>query len=241
MISEGIRVNIVNNLIDRLLSEHDIRMKETYKSITNILISSVIYKDASIIIMSEAIHQIDRIIKKHDEKINFVSILLGFDCIRSIDKYGTVTIPLAFFLNKLTLNKEIISKSSDTLNKKILTNATQTLCISEMLSLIGIPKILSILVVNVLLELCNFKLDKEFKIMYDTNSVFKGYKMSDTKRILKNMEFEKIFISTGILILITHIGLSIGSSLILTSILDELIQLARVRYKETHLKTILSK
>ena len=96
--------------------------------------------------------------------------------------------------------------------------------------------------VNIILELCNFKLDEEYKIMYQSNTVFKGFKMSDTKRLLKAMEFEKIFLSTGILLLITHIGFNIGSSLIIVHVIEEVLQALQIKYKysERNLKTFLN-
>jgi hypothetical protein len=244
MLSEAIRINIINSIIESVFKNEDTNkeMKDSYKTIINILISSIVYKDGTILILSETIHQIDRILKKHNSHISFVSLLLGFNCIKHIDKYGTITIPLAFILNKLKLNKDIVSKSTDTLSKKVLTNATQTLCVSEVLAFMGAPKMLSVLVINIILELCSFKLDEEYKIMYQSNTVFKGFKMSDTKRLLKAMEFEKIFLSTGILLLITHIGFNIGSSLIIVHVIEEILQALQIKYKynERNLKTFLN-
>ena len=143
--------------------------------------------------------------EKYYEKVSFVSILLGYNCISNIDKYGTITIPLAYILNnKLTVKREIIGKTNDKyLNKKVLSNATNTLCISSMLKAIGIPNIISIPIINVLVEFCNADIKSEEKIMLNSCVGFKGYRMSEIKKVLQKMEVEKIIISTMILILVT--------------------------------------
>jgi galactitol-specific phosphotransferase system IIB component len=240
MLQQATSVNITIRAIERVCDKLNIRIKDSHKTILAILIPAIIYRDGSIIILSETIHQINRVIQKKNPSIDFVSILLGYNCITHIDKYGAITIPLAFILNKLKLNKDIVSKSTDTLSKKVLTNATQTLCVSEVLAFMGAPKMLSVLVINIILELCSFKLDEEYKIMYQSNTVFKGFKMSDTKRLLKAMEFEKIFLSTGILLLITHIGFNIGSSLIIAHVIEEVFQALQIKYCERNLKTFLN-
>jgi hypothetical protein len=67
--------------------------------------------------------------------------------------------------------------------------------------------------------------------MTDANVAFKGYKMSEVTKILKQMQFEKIFLSTAILIVITHIGLNISASLIFVSILTEMFEIFKAEYK----------
>jgi hypothetical protein len=74
-------------------------------------------------------------------------------------------------------------------------------------------------------------LKKERQMMTDANVAFKGYKMSEVTKILKQMQFEKIFLSTAILIVITHIGLNISASLIFVSILTEMFEIFKAEYK----------
>ena len=127
-------------------------------------------------------------------------------------------------LNKLTIKREIVGGADQYLNKKVLTNATLTLCISEALSHIGIPKSLSIVIVNIILEWALSNIDNEYKAMLISNTAFKNKKMSELKTVLKQMQFEKVFVSTALLLVITNIGLSISSSLILTNVINEMIQ-----------------
>ena len=230
----ALSVNITTQIIEGLCKRLDIELSDKHKSILNILISTIIFRDGVIVISSQAIHQIDRIIKKYNEKVSFVSILLGYNCISDIDKYGAITIPLAFFLNKLTIKREIIGKTNDKyLNKKVLSNATSTLCISSMLKAIGIPNIISIPIINVLLvEFCNTDIKSEEKIMLNSCVGFKGYRMSEVKKVLQEMEVEKIILSTMILILVTELGFKLGSSLILINVLEELINIGKSEYKQ---------
>ncbi len=232
MIQQATSVNIAIRVIENICSKFDIEISEKYKSILTILIPSLIYKDGCIIILAESIHQINRIIKKHNERIDFVSILLAWNCVSSIDKYGAITIPLSFFLNKLNINRIVINKKSNRyLSKKVLTNATQTLCTAEVLSHLGIPKIIAIPLVNFILEFFYMDLKKERKMLTEANVAFRGYKMSEVTSILKQMQFEKIFLSTAILIVITHIGLNISASLIFVSILTEIFEIFKAEYK----------
>ena len=78
------------------------------------------------------------------------------------------------------------------MNKKVLSNATSTLCITSMLKAIGIPNIISIPIINVLVEFCNTDIKSEEKIMLNICVWFKGYKMSEVKKVLQKMEVEKI-------------------------------------------------
>lgn len=230
----ALSVNITTQIIEGLCKRLDIELSDKHKSILNILISTIIFRDGMIIISSQAIHQIDRIIKKYNEKVSFVSILLGYNCISNIDKYGAITIPLAYILNnKLTIKKEIIGKTNDKyLNKKVLSNATNTLCISSMLKAIGVPNIISIPIINVLVEFCNTDIKSEEKIMLNSCVGFKGYRMSEVKKVLQEMEVEKIILSTMILILVTELGFKLGSSLILINVLEELINIGKSEYKQ---------
>ena len=232
----ALSVNITTQIIEGLCKKIlDIELSDKHKSILNILISTIIFRDGMIIISSQAIHQIDKIIKKkYNEKVSFVSILLGYNCISDIDKYGAITIPLAYILNnKLTVKREIIGKTNDKyLNKKVLSNATSTLCISSMLKAIGIPNIISIPIINVLVEFCNTDIKSEEKIMLNSCVGFKGYRMSEIKKVLQKMEVEKIILSTMILILVTELGFKLGSSLILINVLEELINISKSEYKQ---------
>lgn len=240
MISQATSTNIIIRAIERTCDKYDIRMKESHKTILAILIPAIIYKDGKIIILSETVHQINRALKKQNESIDFVSMLLAYNCISHIDKYGVITIPLCVLLNKLTINREIVgSMSNKYLSKKVLTNPTTTLCASEILKHIGVPYIVSIPVVNIVVELLAMKIDDEYKAMQACNVAFKDKKMSETKEILKQMHIEKIFVSTGVLLIITNIGLKISTNLILISVLEELYYIIRAEYKKRTAKGVL--
>lgn len=240
MLQQATSVNIAIKVIESICAKFEIELKESHKSIMAILIPSLVYRDGTIIILSETIHQINRIIKKHNNNIDFVSILLGWNCISTIDKYGTITIPLSFFLNKLNVNRIIISKERKRfLSKKVLTNATQTLCTAEVLNHLGVPKAIAIPLVNIILELFYMDLKKERKMMTEANVAFKDYKMSEVTKILKQMQFEKIFLSTAILLIISSIGLNISHSLIFVSVLTELFDVIKVEHKKATAKGFL--
>ena len=237
---KSLTTNVIIRAIESVCIKLDIKLKESHKSIMAILIPSLVYRDGTIIILSETIHQINRIIKKHNNNIDFVSILLGWNCISTIDKYGTITIPLSFFLNKLNVNRIIISKERKRfLSKKVLTNATQTLCTAEVLNHLGVPKAIAIPLVNIILELFYMDLKKERKMMTEANVAFKDYKMSEVTKILKQMQFEKIFLSTAILLIISSIGLNISHSLIFVSVLTELFDVIKVEHKKATAKGFL--
>ena len=240
MLQQATSVNITIKVIEGICQNFDIELKEYHKSILAILLPALIYRDGKIIILSETIHQIDRIIKKKNESINFVNILLGWNCITDIDKYGAITIPLSFVLNKLTVNRDIITKQDKShLSKKVLTNATQTLCVTEVLNYLGVPRMISIPLVNIILEMYYTDLNKEREIMLDTNTAFKGHKMSEISKILKEMQIEKIFLSTAILMVIASTGLKLGTSLILVNVLSELCDVIRAEYKKSTAKGFL--
>ena len=239
MIQQGTSVNITLQSIEKVCNKFDIRLKESHKTILAILIPAVIYRDGNIIILSETIHQINHIIKKHNESVDFISILLAYNCISNIDKYGAITIPLCILLDKLTINREIIGNSDKYLSKKVLTNATTTLCASEILSHIGIPYFVSIPVVNIILELVYANIEEERKSMIIRTIGFKDKKMSQTKEVLKQMQFEKIFLSTAILLVVTHIGFKIGTGLVLVNVLNELYYIIKAEYKEKTAKGVL--
>lgn len=232
MLQQATTINVAIKVIESICAKFDIELKEQHKSVIAILVPSLIFRDGTIVILSETIHQINRIIKKKNDKIDFVSILLAWNCISSIDKYGAITIPLSFFLNKLDVNRVIINTHSNKyLSKKVLTNATQTLCTAEVLSYLGVPKVIAIPLVNIILELFYMDLKKERKMMTEANVAFKGYKMSEVTRILKEMQFEKVFLSTAILMVITSIGLNISASLIFVNVITELYEIVKAEYK----------
>ncbi len=240
MLQQATSVNIAIRAIENVCAKFDVELNDTHKTIMAILIPALVYQDGTIMILSETIHQVNRVIKKRNDKLDFVSILLGYNCISSIDKYGTITIPLCLLLNKLTVRREIVNNSSKYLTKKVLTNATQTICISEVLSHIGVPKLISIPIINILLEFFYTDIKKERKIMLESNAAFKNHKLSETKKILKQMQFEKIFLSTAILIVISSIGLKIGTSLILVNVLSELYEILKAEYKQASAKSFLN-
>lgn len=235
-------VNIFLETIEKICENKNIKLKESHKTILRILIPAIIYKDGKIIILAETIHQINKAIRKTNDNnnFNFTNVLLGYNCITNIDKYGAITIPLCVLLNKLTINREIVGGADQYLNKKVLTNATLTLCISEALSHIGIPKSLAIVIVNIILEWALSNIDNEYKAMLISNTAFKGKRMSELKTVLKQMQFEKVFVSTALLLVITNIGLSISSSLILTNVINEMVQLITVRHKTKNVKGFLN-
>ena len=239
MLQQATSVNIILKAIERVCDKFDIRLKESHKTILSILIPAIIYRDGKIIILSETIHQINRALKKHNESYDIVSVLLAYNCITNIDKYGAITIPLCILLEKLTINREIVGSSDKYLSKKVLTNATTTLCASEILSHIGIPYFVSIPVVNIILELVYANIEEERKSMIIRTIGFKDKRMSQTKEVLKQMQFEKIFLSTAILLVVSHIGLKIGTSLILVNVLNELYYIIRAEYKMKTAKGVL--
>ena len=240
MLHEVVSTNITIKVIENICNKLNVELNEVHKSIIAILVPSLIYRQGSIVIISETVRRVNKILKK-DEKYDLVNLLLAIDCIDSIDKYGTISIPIAFLLNKLTINRTTISnKGEDILKKKVLTCATSTLCITELFNHIGVPKMISIPIVNILLELFYTDIDKEAAAMKSANVAFKNKKMSDLSEILKAMQFEKIFISTGLLMIIASAGLKISASLILVNVLTELIEVVKTEYKTKHVKGFLN-
>lgn len=191
--------------------------------------------------MAETIHQINRAVKKHNDKLDFVSVLIGLNCISSIDRYGAITIPICVLLEKLKVKREIIGSTADKyLSKKVLTNAVQTLYVSDFLQALGISKFISIPVINLILEWVNSDIDNECKMMQGANVAFKNHKMSEIETVLRNMHLEKVFLSTAILLVITNIGFKINTSLILVSIISELYKVLSAEYKMKTAKSFLN-
>lgn len=232
MLRPAINSNITIKIIENFLLKYDIRLSEKYKAILSVLIPGLIYRDGKIIIMAAAINQINKIIKRNRDDIDFVSILLGFDIITDIDMYGTITIPIAILLNKVTINRDVICvNGKNVLRKKILSNAVQTLSMAELLSYLNIPKELSIPIISLILDLFDSEIDEEFKMMSNHSMAFADAKFSDTKKILKKMEFDKIILNIMILSVINYVGFNMGCSLLLVSILSDLIKVIQCEYK----------
>jgi hypothetical protein len=90
-----------------------------------------------------------------------------------------------------------------------------------------------------MLELMYMDIEGEYKAMLFSNVAFKNVKMSKIKDVLKQMQFEKIFLSTAILLVISNVGLKIGSSLILIHVLNDLFYVIKAELKVKNAKRIL--
>jgi hypothetical protein len=119
MFHSAISTNLVIRVIENVANKYDIRIKEYHKDIATILISGIVYKDYKIIIAAETIRQINKILKRHNEHYDIINALLAIDCISSIDKFGAVTVPLAFLLNNPIINSTKNIPILATKNKKI--------------------------------------------------------------------------------------------------------------------------
>lgn len=242
MLRESVITNMSIQTIERVLQRANpsFVLKDSYKTALSILIPTIVFKDGCIILMSTALNQINRELKKHNCKVNVIEALLAYDIVTHIDMYGAMTIPLSLLLNKLYLNKETISKyGTDKFSKKILTHATQSLVLSELLSHLGIPKPLAVALINIILEVYYSDTDKEAKMLFENNIAFKNCKASDIPHIINTMELEKIFVSTAILVIVVSIGFNISSSILLVSIVSELYLVLKCEYRERHLKGFL--
>ena len=105
---------------------------------------------------------------------------------------------------------------------------------------VGIPKFISIPVINLLFEWVSTDIENERLMMQNANVAFKGHKMSQIEQVLRNMHLEKIFLSTAILLVISEIGFKINSSLILVSIIGELYKILTAEYKSKTAKSFLN-
>lgn len=232
MLRPAINSNITINIIENFLKKFDIELNENYKTMLSILIPGLIYKDGSIIIMSATINQLNKIIKKKRDNVNFVSLLLGFDIITHIDIYGTITIPIAVLLNKITVNRETITlNGKHILRKRVLNNAVSTLAVAEVLKRLNIPKELSIPIVSVILDLFDNNVDEEVKMMNVSCIGFANHKFSENKKILWKMEIERMLLNVMILSVINYIGLNMGSSIILVNIISEVVKQIQCEYR----------
>ena len=241
MFHSAVSTNIALRVIENIADKYNIRLKNYHKDIIVILISGIVFRDYKIIIASETIRQVNRILKQHNERYDIVNALLAIDCIDSIDKFGAITVPLAFLLNKLVVSRDTISKSGDSvIRKKIMTNATSTLVVSELLSQLGVPKLISIPIVNIIIELFYVDIDKEVAAMKQSNVAFKNQRMYQLKEILRQMEIEKVILSTAILLIITNIGFKISTSLILVNVVSQIIEIIKVEWRLNNVKSFLN-
>ena len=232
MLRPAIHSNIMIKVIENFLKKFDIELNENYKTMLSILIPGLIYRDGSIIIMSATINQLNKIIKKKRDDVNFVSLLLGFDIITHIDVYGTITIPIAVLLNRITVNKETIAlNGKHILRKRVLNNAISTLAVAEVLKRLNIPKELSIPIVSVILDLFDNDVNEEAKMMNASCIGFVNHKFSENKKILWKMEFERMLLNVIILSVINYIGLNMGSSIILVNIISEVVKQIQCEYR----------
>ena len=232
MLRPAIHSNIMIKVIENFLKKFDIELNENYKTMLSVLIPGLIYRDGSIIIMSATINQLNKIIKKKREDVNFVSLLLGFDIITHIDIYGTITIPIAVLLNRITVNKETIAlNGKHILRKRVLNNAISTLAVAEVLKRLNIPKELSIPIVSVILDLFDNDVNEEAKMMNASCIGFVNHKFSENKKILWKMEFERMLLNVIILSVINYIGLNMGSSIILVNIISEVVKQIQCEYR----------
>ena len=76
-------------------------------------------------------------------------------------------------------------------------------------------------------------------MMIQSNVAFKGYKLSKIEKVLKEMQLEKVFLSTAILLIITELGFKLSSSLILVSVISELYNVLLSEYKKNTAKSFL--
>ena len=232
MLRPAIHSNIMIKVIENFLKKFDIELNENYKTMLSVLIPGLIYRDGSIIIMSATINQLNKIIKKKRDDVNFVSLLLGFDIITHIDIYGTITIPIAVLLNRITVNKETIAlNGKHILRKRVLNNAISTLAVAEVLKRLNIPKELSIPIVSVILDLFDNDVNEEAKMMNASCIGFVNHKFSENKKILWKMEIERMFLNAIILSVINYIGLNMGSSIILVNIISEVVKQIQCEYR----------
>ena len=93
---------------------------------------------------------------------------------------------------------------------------------------------------NILLELAYTNIKDEEKLMLTSNVGFKGYKMSEIKRVLHEMQIEKILLSTMILFVVSEIGFKMYGSIILINVLSELFEVLRIEFKKSKKYSFLS-
>lgn len=64
ILNSSLSVNIATNVIEQMANKLDIKLTDNHKRILNILISTIVFKDSAIVISSQAINEINRIIKR---------------------------------------------------------------------------------------------------------------------------------------------------------------------------------
>lgn len=236
MLRAALNTNIAIRTIDNLLAKHDIKLEDKHKDILTILISGVVFRDGSIVIASAAINQINKILKKKKEtSVDFVTLLLGFDIITHIDKYGAITIPIALIFNKLTINREVLTKSNKIiLRKKVLRNLSPSLIITDLLSFFGLPAVVVAPIVNLILNILDSNIDKDFKLLVSSPSGFFNHKLSETKDILKKMELDINLVDCLTITVLCALSARITGAVILVDICDRLIKMIQTEYKSNH-------
>ena len=236
MLRAALNTNLAIRTIDNLLAKHDIKLEDKHKDILTILISGVVFRDGSIVIASAAINQINKILKKKKEtSVDFVTFLLGFDIITHIDKYGAITIPIALIFNKLTINREVLTKNNKIiLRKKVLRNLSPSLIITDLLSFFGLPAVVVAPIVNLILNILDSNIDKDFKLLVSSPSGFFNHKLSETKDILKKMELDINLVDCLTIIVLCALSARITGAVILVDICDRLIKMIQTEYKSNH-------
>ena len=236
MLRAALNTNIAIRTIDNLLAKHDIKLEDKHKDILAILISGVVFRDGSIVIASAAINQINKILKKKKEtSVDFVTFLLGFDIITHIDKYGAITIPIALIFNKLTINREVLTKNNKIiLRKKVLRNLSPSLIITDVLSFFGLPAVVVAPIVNLILNMLDSNIDKDFKLLVSSPSGFFNHKLSETKDILKKMELDINLVDCLTITVLCALSARITGAVILVDICDRLIKMIQTEYKSNH-------
>ena len=236
MLKAALNTNIAIRTIDNLLAKHDIKLEDKHKDILTILISGVVFRDGSIVIASAAINQINKILKKKKEtSVDFVTFLLGFDIITHIDKYGAITIPIALIFNKLTINREVLTKNNKIiLRKKVLRNLSPSLIITDLLSFFGLPAVVVAPIVNLILNILDSNIDKDFKLLVSSPSGFFNHKLSETKDILKKMELDINLVDCLTITVLCALSARITGAVILVDICDRIIKMIQTEYKLNH-------
>jgi hypothetical protein len=163
---------------------------------------------------------------------NIEKVIIAYNCITNMNKYTIATLPIAVILDKLNIKREVVGNTKEQyISKKVLTNASSALCLSSLLSNIGVPTTISIPIINIILEILHSDIKAEEKAMISANVAFKDRKMSEIKKVLKEMRMEKIVASTIIVLLLSILSFKASYSLTLVNILTEIINMLRSEYK----------
>lgn len=163
---------------------------------------------------------------------NIEKVIIAYNCITNMNKYTIATLPIAVILDKLNIKREVVGNTKEQyISKKVLTNASSTLCLSSLLSNIGVPTTVSIPIINIILEILHSDIKAEEKAMLSANVAFRERKMSEIKKVLKEMRMEKIVASTIIVLLLSILSFKASYSLTLVNILTDIINTLRSEYK----------